>query len=88
MRRTNINAVLNMVQEFLDGEMESISFQLDFPYEIEQRYRKMVREDSDFADMIYFYLVEQGVDLAGEMSDTDFKKLIQRQYDNVLDGVY
>ncbi len=88
MRRTNINAVLNMVQEFLDGEMDSISFQLDFPYEIEQRYRKMVREDSDFADMIYFYLVEQGVDLAGEMSDTDFKKLIQRQYDNVLDGVY
>ena len=88
MRRTNINAVLNMVREFLDGEMESISFQLDFPYEIEQRYRKMVREDSDFADMIYFYLVEQGVDLAGEMSDTDFKKLIQRQYDNVLDGVY
>ncbi len=88
MRRTNINAVLNMVREFLDGEMDSISFQLDFPYEIEQRYRKMVREDSDFADMIYFYLVEQGVDLAGEMSDTDFKKLIQRQYDNVLDGVY
>jgi hypothetical protein len=88
MRRTNINAVLNMVQEFLDGEMDSISFQLDFPYEIEQRYRKMVREDSDFADMIYCYLVEQGVDLAGEMSDTDFKKLIQRQYDNVLDGVY
>ena len=88
MRRTNINAVLNMVQEFLDGEMDSISFRLDFPYEIEQRYRKMVREDSDFADMIYFYLVEQGVDLAGEMSDTDFKKLIQRQYDNVLDGVY
>ena len=88
MRRTNINAVLNMVREFLDGEMDSISFQLDFPYEIEQRYRKMVREDSDFADMIYFYLVEQGVDLAGEMSDTDFKNLIQRQYDNVLDGVY
>ncbi len=76
MRRTNINAVLNMVREFLDGEMDSISFQLDFPCEIEQRYRKMVREDSDFADMIYFYLVEQGVDLAGEMSDTDFKKLI------------
>ena len=56
MRRTNINAVLNMLQEFLDGEMDSISFQLDFPYEIEQRYRKMVREDSDFADMIYFYM--------------------------------
>lgn len=77
-----------MVREYLDGEMDAISFRLDFPYEIEQRYRKMVREDSDYADMIYFYLVEQGTNLAGEMSDAAFKKLIQKQYDNVMDGVY
>lgn len=88
MRNTNINAVLNMVREYLDGEMDSISFQLDFPYEIEQRYRKMMRENPDYAEMIYFYLVEQGTDLAEEMSDADFKKLIQKQFDNVMDGVY
>ena len=88
MRRTNINAVLNMVREYLEGEMDFVSFRLDFPYEIERRYQKMVREDPDYADMIYFYLVEQGTDLADKLSDTDFKKLIQKQYDNVMDGVY
>ena len=88
MRRTNINAVLSMVREYLDGEMDASSFRLDFPYEIEQRYRKMGREDPDYADMIYFYLVEQGTDLADGMSDAAFRKLIQNQYDNVMDGVY
>ena len=88
MRRTNINAVLKMVREYLDGEMDKMSFQLDFPYEIEQRYRKMVREDPDYADMIYFYLVEQGTDLAYGMSDTAFKELIRKQYSNVMEGVY
>ena len=88
MRRTNINAVLKMVREYLDGEMDKISFQLDFPYEIEQRYRKMAREDPDYADMIYFYLVEQGTDLAYGMSDTAFKELIRKQYSNVMEGVY
>ncbi len=88
MRRTNINAVLKMVREYLDGEMDTLSFQLDFPYEIEQRYRKMVREDPDYADMIYVYLVEQGTDLAYDMSDAAFKELIQKQYSNVMEGVY
>lgn len=88
MRRTNINAVLKMVREYLDGEMDTLSFQLDFPYEIEQRYRKMVREDPDYADMIYVYLVEQGTDLAYDMSDAAFKELIQKQYNNVMEGVY
>ena len=73
MRRTNINAVLSMVREYLDGEMDFSSFRLDFPYEIEQPYRKMVREDPDYADMIYFYLVEQGTDLADGMSDAAFR---------------
>lgn len=36
MRRTNINAVLKMVQQYLDGEMSMIDFVLDFPYEMEK----------------------------------------------------
>lgn len=38
MRRTNINAVLRMVREYLNGDMNEIDFYLDFPYEIEKRY--------------------------------------------------
>ena len=54
MRRTNINAVLRMVREYLNGDMNEIDFYLDFPYEIEKRYQKMCREDPDYADMIYY----------------------------------
>lgn len=88
MRRTNINAVLKMVRDYLGGKMDSVSFRLDFPYEIEQRYRRMVREDPDYADMIYGYLVEQGVDLADDMSDEELREHMQAQYDNVMDGLY
>lgn len=49
MRRTNINAVLRMVREYLNGDMNEIDFYLDFPYEIEKRYQKMCREDPNYA---------------------------------------
>ena len=50
MRRTNINAVLKMVRQYLDGEMSMIDFVLDFPYEMEKRYLKMQNEDEEYAD--------------------------------------
>lgn len=37
MRRTNINAVMRMVKRYLSGEMDAISFKLDFPYEPKSR---------------------------------------------------
>ena len=88
MRKTNINAVLKMTREFLVGEMDSISYVLDFPYEVEKRYQKMMREDPEYAEMIYFYLVENGTDCAHGMSDEAFVQLIKKQYDNVMEGVY
>lgn len=39
---TNINYIMDMTKSFLDGEINYISFYLDFPYEVEKRYRKMV----------------------------------------------
>lgn len=87
MRRTNINAVLRMVREYLNGDMNEIDFYLDFPYEIEKRYQKMCREDPDYADLIYYYLVENGTDLHRSMTSEEFHDHIQTQYDNVMDGV-
>ncbi|MCB8818804.1 hypothetical protein [Desulfosporosinus shakirovi] len=48
---------MNMDEIVLDGEIDSIDFSQDFPYEIEKRYRKMVREDRDYAEPIFDYLV-------------------------------
>ena len=88
MRRTTINAVMRMVKRYLSGEMDAISFKLDFPYEVTRRYQSMNREDPEYTEMIYYYLVENGTDRFDELSSDDFHELIQEQYDNVMDGKY
>ena len=77
---TNINYIMDMTKSFLDGEIDIIDFYLDFPYEIEKRYRKMVREDRDYAELIFDYLVEEGTNKYGDLSDAQFKRLIRKQY--------
>ena len=88
MRRTNINAILKMTKKYLDGEMSRIDYELALPYEVEKRYQMMYKEDADYADLIYYYLIECGTDQASGLSDEAFYKLIQRQYMEVPDGVY
>jgi len=82
---TNINYIMDMTKSFLDGEIDSISYWLDFPYEIEKRYRKMVREDRDYAELIYDYLVEEGTDKYNDLTEAQFKKLIRKQYKYIKD---
>ena len=52
MRRTNIDAILKMTKEYLDGVISRIDYELDFPYWVEKRYQKMCTEDADYADML------------------------------------
>ena len=88
MSTPNINALLKMTREYLDGKMDRIDYELDFPYEVEKRYQKMCREDPEYADLLYYYLIERGTDCATGLSDDDFHSLIQKQYLEVQDGVY
>ena len=85
MRMTNINFVMNMTKSFLDGEIDCITYWLDFPYAIEQRYRKMVRENKEYAELIYDCLVEEGTNKFDDFSDEEFKKLIRKKYNYILD---
>lgn len=71
--------MINMTKEFLSGKIDGIAYSLDFPYELEQRYKKMHREDGDYCDLIYECLYEEGVARYNELSDTEFKKLIRKQ---------
>jgi len=82
---TNINYIMDMTKSFLDGEIDIIDFYLDFPYEIEKRYRKMVREDRDYAELIFDYLVEEGTNKYDDLSDAQFKRLIRKQYKYIKD---
>lgn len=40
---------------------------------MEKRYRKAVKEDAEYADMMYYYLIECGADKAEGMSDDEFR---------------
>lgn len=75
--------MMNMTKEFLSGKIDDISYTLDFPHELEQRYKKMHREDDDYCELIYECLYEEGIALYNELSDADFKKLIRKQYNYI-----
>lgn len=70
----------------MNGEMSRIDYELDFPYEVKKRYRNMRKED--YADMLYFYLIECRTDQDAGSYDKAFCELIQKQYLEVLNGVY
>jgi len=83
MSQPNIDFIMNMTKEYLSGEMDIIDYGLDFPYELEQRYQKMHREDNDYCDLIYECLYAEGVALWNNLSDDEFKKLIRKQYNYI-----
>jgi hypothetical protein len=72
-----------MTKDFLSGKIDEIAYTLDFPYELEKRYKKMHKEDDDYAELIYECLYEEGICLFDELSDSEFKKLIRKQYNYI-----
>ena len=84
-KQSNIDTVLDMVEAFLKGNMSRMDFQLDFPYEVQQRYQKMAREDEEFARLIDNRLVEDGVYKGERLSDEAFHELIRKQFLDVVD---
>ncbi|WP_313563440.1 hypothetical protein [Ruminiclostridium cellobioparum] len=74
---------MNMTKEYLSGKLDIIAYSLDFPYELDKRYRKMHCEDDDYGDLIYECLYEEEVALYNELSDTKFKKLIRKQHNYI-----
>lgn len=83
MSQPNIDFMMNMTKEYLSGKIDVIDYHLDFPYELDQRYRKMHREDDDYCELIYECLYEEGVARYHELSDGEFKKLIRKQYNYI-----
>ncbi len=79
----NIDYMMELVSEYLSGKTPRHIFELDFETEILARYKKMVREDRNYAEYFYDMLSEYGVDMGDGLSDTEFKKLIRRQYKKV-----
>lgn len=79
----NIDFMMNMVKEYLSGKIPRCIFELDFHDEILRRYRKMARENREYAELFYDLISEGGVDAGDGLSDAEFKRLIRKQYNEV-----
>jgi hypothetical protein len=78
--KSGIDFMMAYVKGYLAGETERMWFDLDFNYYLMEHYPKMERKNSDMAECFYFYLAEQGFDQAGDLPDSEHKKLIRRQF--------
>ncbi|QAA31027.1 hypothetical protein [Clostridium manihotivorum] len=83
MSQPNIDFMMTMTKNFLGGKIDEIAYTLDFPYELEKRYKKMHKEDDDYAELIYECLYEEGICFFNDLSDSEFKKLIRKQYNYI-----
>ena len=80
---TNIDYMMEMVNSYLSGKTPRYIFELDFQTEILARYKKMVKEHREYAELFYDLLSESGVDAGDGLSDAEFKRLIRSQYREV-----
>ena len=78
----NIKYLMNMTKEFLDGKMDGTTYMLDFPYELELRCQEMLKENREYAELIYDELIERGINVQCDenLSDSAFRKIIMTRY--------
>ena len=79
-RESGFDMMMTFVQEYLDGKMDRLGFDLDFNHYLIQHYPSMERKSRDLAECFYFYMSEQGFDQSQGLSDGDHKKLIRKQF--------
>ena len=87
MKKPNIEFLMKMTKAYLEGELDSVSYSLDFPYEVEMRYKKLLKEDRALAEIIYDCLVEEGVNLYQDLTEKEFKAKITIEYEFIKDIV-
>jgi hypothetical protein len=75
------------VEDYLRGDTERLFFDLDFHYYLRMYYPAMERRNPYLADCFVYYLCEEGVDLAENLSDDEHKCLIRRQFEKFSDAL-
>lgn len=79
-RKSNTELMFAFVQEYLNGDMPRIFFDVDFDHYFIKYYLAMERQNPDMAGCFAYYLSEQGVDVSDGLSDDRHKKLIRKQW--------
>ena len=82
----NIDYMLQMAKDYIDGTGNPLDFELNYGYEFEKRYRKMEKENRELTEVIFDYLVQEGSDYAVDESGEKLRKRIQNQYERVMEA--
>ena len=85
MTTPNIDFLMKMAKLYLGGELDSLLYSLDFPYEVETRYKALLKEDRELAELIYDCLVEDGAYLYDDLTEEDFREKISKEYESIKD---
>ena len=86
-RQRGTEFMMSFVQDYLDDNMDRMSFDLDFNHYLIKHYPSMERKNSDLAECFSFYLAEEGFDEAISLSDAEHKKLICNQWQKFQDAM-
>ena len=78
MKLPNIDFMMELTKEFLDGKIDGVTHSLDLEYHLEKRYKQMHKKNDDYCSLICEDLYEDGVVRFNELSDQELKKLIGR----------
>ncbi|NBG88637.1 hypothetical protein [Isachenkonia alkalipeptolytica] len=80
MKQSNIEFLMHMTKDYLEGKSDSYSYGMDFSHEVGFRYNKLVKEDREIADFIYRCLVEEGASLYDVLPEEEFREKIEKEY--------
>lgn len=83
MTTPNIDFLMEMTKSYLGGKIDSLVYSLDFPYEVETRYKALLKEDRELAELIYDCLVEDGAYLYDDLTEEDFREKISKEYEYI-----
>ena len=86
-RKSGMSYMMAFVQEYLDGELDRLDWDLDFNHYLIKHYPKMEREDSELADCFNYYLAEEGFDKAQGLPDAAHRKFIGKQFEEFKEAV-
>ncbi len=88
MKMTNNNYIIKMTKDFIDGKIDYLTYSLDYSYELISRWERMNRESEEFADMIKFYLFENGFDTVDSSyagNESLLRKVMHQQYKELME---
>ena len=86
--KKSTNFMITFVKDYLSGDSDRLTWDLDFNHYLIEHYPKMEREDPELAECFAFYLSDQGFDRAEHLPDDEHREFIRKQFDMFNAALY